>query len=477
MATDQLPDLTTDVVIAGGGPVGCTLAIALANLGLRTVVVEKSSGPHPLPRAILMDAEIHRALIHQGLAAMLSPLLTPMRSAEYVDRDGRRLAGAEFGDERVLGGLPRSSVHFQPELEAMLQSEMVRRGTVVLDRTEFVGIVDDESGIGVVTADGRTVRGRWLAACDGASSLIRRELGIGLEDLGFDQDWMVVDVALRDRATAGLPDAARQICDPERPATLISGHRSMYRWELQLQPGEDPQAMSEPDSVWRLLAPWITLDQAELVRAASYRFHAVVAQTMRRGRAFLVGDAAHQMPPFMGQGLNSGMRDAFNLAWKLAWVARGWGDDRLLDTYSSERLEHSRATVETSVAAGRLIDQLAGRQSHGIEPSSRYGGDGPRPKYGHGVVTGEHPRVGTVYRSWHAVVRSIPTPPEMLVLTRSSVPAPGLPAVGWSHRHVDDSATYGADHVVVRPDGYIAAICDAVSIDHVIDDLASRIRG
>lgn len=476
MTIEAPAEVTTDVVIAGGGPVGCTLAIALANVGLRSVVVEKISGPYPLPRAILMDAEIHRALLHQGLDEVLAPLLTPMRSAEYVDRDGRRLAGDEFGDQRVLGGLPRSSVHFQPELEAMLQSEMVRRGVVLLDHTEFVGLVDDDIGIGVTLADGRTVRGRWLAACDGASSSLRRQLGIGLEDLGFDQAWMVVDVALRDRASSGLPDAARQICDPARPATLISGHRNMYRWELQLQPGEDPHQMSEPDSVWRLLAPWITSEQADLVRAASYRFHAVIAETMRRGRAFLVGDAAHQMPPFMGQGLNSGMRDAFNLAWKLAWVERGWGDDLLLETYGTERLEHSRATVEMSVAAGRLIDQLAGRQSHGIESSSRYGGGGPRPKYSHGVVNGDHPRVGTVYGSWFAVVGSVPVSPEMMVLSRESIPAPRLPEAGWTHRHVDDIATYGADHVVVRPDGYIAAVCETARIDEVIRNLVACTR-
>lgn len=477
MRLDPTDDLLTDVVIAGGGPVGCTLAIALANFGLRTVVIERTAGPHPLPRAIVMDAEIHRALLHQGLAEALSPLLTPMRSAEYVDRDGRRLAGEEFGDERVLGGLPRSSVHFQPELEAMLHTEMTRRGVTVLDRTEFTGIVDDGVGIGVALADGRTVRGRWLAGCDGASSLVRRELGIELEDLGFDQDWMVVDVALRDRASCGLPDAARQICDPDRPATLISGHRDMYRWELQLQPDEDPRRMSDPDSVWTLLAPWITPDRADLVRAASYRFHAVITETMRRGRAFLVGDAAHQMPPFMGQGLNSGMRDAFNLAWKMAWVARGWGDDRLLDTYGTERLEHSRATVEMSVAAGRLIDQLAGRRSHGIEPSSRYGGDGPRPRYSHGVVSGDHRRVGTVYGSWHAIVESIPAPPDMIVLSRIPIPAPCLPERGWVHRHVEDLFTYGADHVVVRPDGYIAAICENSRIDAVIRDLEAQTHG
>lgn len=469
-------DLMTDVVIAGGGPVGCTLALALSNLGVEVVVVEKASGPHPLPRAIIMDAEIHRALVHQGLASELSPLLTPMRSAEYVDRDGRRLAGEEFGDERVLGGLPRSSVHFQPDLDAMLRSEVVHRGAVLLDRAEFIGIVDDDSGIGVTLADGRTVRGKWLAACDGASSLVRRSLGIELQDLGFDQDWMVVDVALRDRRSSGLPDAARQICDPERPATMISGHRDMYRWELQLKQEEDPQRMVEPDSVWRLLAPWITPAHADLVRAAPYRFHAVVAETMRRGRAFLVGDAAHQMPPFMGQGLNSGMRDAFNLAWKLAWVERGWGDDGLLDTYSSERLGHSRATVEVSVAAGRLIDQLAGRQSHGIEPSSRYGGDGPRPRYTHGVVVGDHPRVGSVYGSWYAVVRSVPTSPEMMVLSRDSIPAPRLPEAGWVQVVVDEALTYGADHVVVRPDGYVAAVCDMASIDGTLRELESRIR-
>lgn len=465
--------METDVVIAGAGPVGMALSIALSNLGLSNVVVERGVGVHPLPRAVVIDAEVHQSFIANGLGEQIAPLLTPIRSADYVDASGNVLAGGDVSRIRMFGGLPAASMHFQPDIDAMLLHEMLARGARVVTETSFTGVEHDESGVRLLVDGGEAITGRWLVGCDGASSTIRRAVGIEREDLGFEQDWLVVDVRLHDRATSGLPDVARQVCDPVRPVTMISGHRDVYRWEFQLQPGEDPREMNQPEQVWRLLAPWVNPSNADLIRSAAYRFHGVVATTFRRGNVFLAGDAAHQMPPFMGQGLNSGWRDAFNLAWKLRWVRDGLAGDGLLDTYGAERIHHSRVTVERSIQAGQLIDQFAGRVSHGINPGKGYGGDTPRPRYEDGVVAGDHPRTGTVFDAWN-LVGGESALTHMTVVSSNGRP-PVLPARGlWRAESLAPRDTMGVEHVVVRPDGVIATASDDASIEENLRELCSR---
>jgi 3-(3-hydroxy-phenyl)propionate hydroxylase len=198
------------------------------------------------------------------------------------------------------------------------------------------------------------VRVRWLVGCDGASSFVRDRLGGGVDDLGFDEPWVVIDTKLK--RDIGLPDdTAYQFCDPARPTTCVPAGPGRRRWEFMLLPGESPEAIKAPASVWRLLARWGDERSLEVVRVAVYRFHALLARQWRRGRVLLAGDAAHQMPPFMGQGMCSGIRDAANLAWKLGLVLRGTAPPSLLESYQAERAPHVRRIVETSVAMGRIV--------------------------------------------------------------------------------------------------------------------------
>ena len=478
MSSNQSGDGAT-VVIAGGGPVGCTLSIALSNLGIDNVVVERDTAVHPLPRAALIDGELVRALIQQGLGDRLDGLLTPMRRAEYVDAHGTVLASTDLTASRVYGGLYRASLHFQPQLDAMLRDEMLARGGRFVAGVAFTGVdAASPDEVSLLMADGSRMTSRYLVGCDGASSTVRRSLGIAWDDLGFNQDWLVVDIEVHDRATCGLPDVGRQVCDPARPTTMISGHDRYYRWEFQLQPGEDPHEMNRPERVWQLLAPWIEPHQARLVRSAAYCFHAVVAATMRHGRVLLAGDAAHQMPPFQGQGLNSGMRDAVNLAWKLRWVLEGWSSDRLLDTYTRERREHAKAVVEQSVETGRLIDQYAGRESHGITPRSSYSGERPPNRYTDGIVWGDHPRVGLPFGAWDRVADGVPTGPAMTVVSSIATAVPLPRSVRpWRATTLDRPATFDADHVVVRPDGWVAAVCDDAHLTEALAYLDARLAG
>jgi len=460
------------VLIVGGGPVGLVTSLALSSLGVRNTVIERSVDVYGLPRAIVMDAEVRHSLSRLGLGSRLDEVLEPMLAADFVDAAGGHLTGIDLTGIQLLG-CPAVSKHFQPMLEAMLRHEVRERGARLMLGSEVREHRADASGVEIRFDDASSVQGDYLVACDGASSRTRKAVGIQLEDLGFDQDWLVVDVELFDRQQAQLPDITRQVCDPRRPTTLVSGFRNFYRFEFQLQPGENPAEMSSVPQVWKLLSSWISVSQARLVRTATYRFHAVVADRLREGRVLLAGDSAHQMPPFMGQGLNSGMRDAFNLSWKLAYVGNGWSTPDLLDTYSVERLPHVRAVVEQSVDTGRLIDQFAGRVSHGVSREAGYGGSRRSPRYEDGVLV-PGPAVGTQYSQWHTIVNTDLR--AFVVLSDESLALDGqLGRVPIRNVCTDRISRLNHEVVVVRPDGYVAACCTRSELSEVLTVLRERL--
>lgn len=472
-----------DIIVVGGGPVGVTAALLLAQRGFRVRVIERSTEIYDLPRAIGMDDEIQRVFQNAGLGDELRAITTPMIGAEFVRPDGERIVGVEMppGAPWPLGHHPNVA-YYQPTLESFLRRSASDAGVELLLGFTVGEVRQDNDGVDVdVTGpDGSTevYRARWLIAADGAASPIRKQLDIEFIDQGFDQGWLVLDVELK-REVPTLPTWVQQICDPARPVTFVIGHANYRRWEFQLLPDEDPDEMVLPDRVWELISPWLSPDDATLIRSVVYRFHATVADRMRSGRVFLAGDSAHQMPPFLGQGLCSGIRDAANLAWKLELVANGVAADELLDTYSVERLPHAADTVAHAVATGRLIDTLS-RTTGDAALDAAYGGGRKPPRLEHGLVVGDHPMVG----------RQLPQPMV------DGVPLDDLLGAGYAVlvRHADAAAAvveriapFGTvvglpegvlDHllgsggaVVVRPDRNVAALAD--DVDALVDVVGS----
>jgi 3-(3-hydroxy-phenyl)propionate hydroxylase len=362
-------ELDHEVAIIGCGPVGAIAANLFGHAGLRTLVIEREAEPYPLPRAVHIDHEMMRIFQSVGLAQTMLPL---MREAH-----GHIHIGADGGVIRYLGsaGLPKrfgwanDYFFFQPELEAALQAALARYPHVEVRRGAALSkLAQTADGVALTAERGgemQRISARYVIACDGANSFVRKALGIRLADLQFHEPWLVVDAEVDGPisfpdftgvpAGADLQHLSVMLCDPKRPATLVPGRGSHRRWEFMLLPGEDDAAMMQPEQVSALIAPYVRGVPHRLIRAATYRFHGLIAERWQEGRVFLAGDAAHQTPPFFGQGMCHGFRDAANLAWKLKAVLRGGADARLLDTYQTEREPHVRAVVEAAIAAGRYI--------------------------------------------------------------------------------------------------------------------------
>ncbi|AGU53625.1 putative 3-(3-hydroxy-phenyl)propionate/3-hydroxycinnamic acid hydroxylase [Variovorax paradoxus B4] len=349
-----------DVAIVGLGPTGATLANLLGAAGLSVVVLEKEGGVFPLPRAIHFDGEVLRILQGAGLREQALAIARPgEQGMHFVNGAGETMLIR--GGSAALGphGCANNYYFHQPELEAVLREGLARfRNVEVRLRSELTGIVQDASGATLDVRDAgsghaSTVRARYVVGCDGARSPVRQHMGSAMVDLGLRQPWLVFDVVLRQ--PVDLPAHTVQHCDPARPMTYCNVVGDRRRWEIMVLPGDDREALVQPESLWRLVAPWVRPEQAWLERAAIYTFHSVIAQGWRQGRLLLAGDACHQTPPFLGQGMCAGIRDAANLAWKLEAVLARHAPASLLDTYESERAPHVRALIELAVRLGNII--------------------------------------------------------------------------------------------------------------------------
>ena len=469
--------ITTDVMILGGGPVGCFLATVLNDMGVSNVVVDRDVVPYQLPRAIVMDDEILRACHDHGLGDWLQKNTENLERADFLGPTGEVVIGSDI-PPLGLQGVPPVVVHYQPELDTMLRAEAEKRGSVVKWGRTATAVVDHGDHVVTTLDNAEMVQSRWYVACDGASSWTRKTLGLTLEDLRFDQEWLVVDIELNEGAEVDLPLGVRQYCNTDRPFTYVKGVRRFRRWEFQVQEHEDAAALNTEAGLWNLLSSMVLPHQARIVRSAVYRFHAVVAPHMQKGNVFLAGDSAHQTPPFAGQGLNSGMRDALNIAWKMAFVKRGLMGERVLDTYTEERAPHVRSTIAHAVDMGRLIDQLAGRVSHGVDVESGYGGTRPAPHLESGVVCGEDPRVGHQFWFHPEVSKAVSTNgASFAVVSTAPLELPNALQQLHAINVVAPEAVGDAHAIVVRPDRYVAGVAnDAAELTKIAETIATRSR-
>lgn len=347
-----------DVLVVGYGPVGAALAGLLGTYGARTLVVDKAKEIYMAPRAIALDNEALRILQTVGLAeGSFAKVEIP-----FVKMHSPRLGQfAQINTAGTIDGHPKLVTFYQPELERALRDHAEGKPSVTA-RTgvEMTACEEDGDHVKVTlrspSGEDSIVRARYVVGADGASSKTRQLLGLDFEGETYGEDWLIVDAAgVRDNI-----DHVEFICDPARPTPHMVAPGGRTRWEFMLRPGETREEMESDAKVAELLSPWMKGERPRIERKAVYRFHARACRAFGKGRVFLVGDAAHVTPPFVGQGLVAGLRDAVNLAWKLAWVVLGRASPAILDSYDRERRPHAAKMI----ALAKLMGKLVMPQSH-----------------------------------------------------------------------------------------------------------------
>jgi 3-(3-hydroxy-phenyl)propionate hydroxylase len=478
------PVVTADVVIVGNGPVGATLANLLGVAGWSVAIIERFVDCYTLPRATHLDGEAMRAMQATGLAKEFAATLGVHPRMRFVNGEGRLLADWPRPTDIGPSGWRESNRFHQPALEQVLRRGLDRfPGHVALAGCEFNSL--REQGEQVIArytriADGTAgeVRARFLVGCDGANSRVRELMDTSLEILAEPAQWLVSDILL-DEPVATLSAGTVQYCDPARPITSIECVGGRHRWEIKLMPGDDAATFANSDNVWRMLAPWISPQQGRIERGVMYTFRSAVARHWRRGHTLLAGDAAHQTPPFLGQGLCAGMRDAANLAWKLDWVLKGLAPQSLLDSYAHEQSPHARAFIMEAIRIGNIIQvtdpEAAARRDqefvsrpqmmHSIRPSIgaglHAGWPAPSGTYSQQPVLSDGRRMDDAAGQRFVVLGSQDVIAGVSQATRDDwrrADTVILPGEGAAFL-----AQLGCKWVIVRPDRYILAAADCAA--------------
>lgn len=351
---DWNSEQVVDVLVVGFGPVGAAMAALLGLYGVRTRVVDRAKDVLMMPRAIALDNEALRILQMTGLDDQSFERIAIQEvqmHCPYVGRFGR------INTSGTIDGHPKLVTFYQPELEHALRQQVASQASITLSmETELLDLQQHPEGV-IATlkqADGTetTIPARFLVGADGASSRVRALIGQTFEGETYAEDWLIVDASGRQNNAI---DHVEFICDPHRPTPHMPAPGGRERWEFMLHANESPDDMERPEKLVELLAPWTKQDNITIERHAVYRFHARCCDAFQRDRVFLVGDAAHITPPFVGQGLVAGLRDVANLAWKLAWVIQGRASQNILNSYDKERRPHAKQMIDLAKLMGKLV--------------------------------------------------------------------------------------------------------------------------
>ncbi len=361
-APASVPDFVP-VIIVGAGPTGITAATLLGQYGIPTLVLDRHETVYPLPRAVHADDEIYRILARLGVGDEFAAHRRPAHGLRLLDKDFRVLAELKRSTEPSANGYPQMNMFDQPELEAILRTNLKRYPHVALrGDVEVTSVTQNKPGrvrvsfLDRVRGGEQSVEASYVLGCDGANSVVRASIGSHMYGLPFQQTWVVIDVDTD--AELNQWEGCHQLCSLERAGTYMRVGETRYRWEFRLLDGETAADYQTIDHIEPLIKPWlgdVPADQLRLVRVTAYTFRAQVASRWRERNVFVLGDAAHLTPPFVGQGMAAGLRDALNLTWKVAGVLGNSLSESVLDSYEQERKAHAAAMILMAVSVGAAM--------------------------------------------------------------------------------------------------------------------------
>lgn len=467
-----------DVAIIGYGPVGATLAGLLGHEGLKVLVLDREAAIYPLPRAIHFDGEVMRIFQSLGLKDKVLEISRPgIHGMHFLNAEGETLLVRAGSAGNGPNGCANNYYFHQPHLEVLLREKVASHPNVTVKlKSELTGLQEQNDHVVLTVHNHQTqsseqYQAKYVVGCDGARSFVRTTMGSPMENLGLRQQWLVFDVLLKEDVQ--LSPYTIQHCDPARPMTYCNVVGNRRRWEIMVMPDDNQEELVKPENIWKMLERWISPEQADLERAVIYTFNSLIAEGWRKGRLMLAGDAAHQTPPFLGQGLCAGIRDAANLYWKLKAVIAGNASDVILDTYESERSAHVHEVIGLAVYLGSIIQTTDPEKA--AERDRRFREDASREffmpvsKLGEGLWDGQQQAGGQLFfqpKNEEGIALDDLVGNRFAILYTSQASLPNLTGVLPENMDIVPVqmdckevgkwlADKNADFVVLRPDRYV----------------------
>ena len=382
-----------DVAIVGFGPTGGTLANLLALQGFSILIIEKEKSFYPLPRAVHFDDEIMRVFQTIGITDKFLKHTIINKGTKFVNSKNRVVLDWPRPRSITENGWYPSYRFHQPDLERKLRRRLKDFKKVsVMQSTKVNSLKEEKSSVKIFIENINNnkiseIRAKYIIGCDGARSTIRKQIKAKFQNLGFTQKWAVVDLILK-KNKKELPDRTIQYSNSKRPATYCRNVGKRRRWEFAINNNESEKKVLSNSYIWNFLKPWLKPSEASLERKTIYTFQSAISKKWKKGRVFLAGDAAHLMPPFMGQGMCAGVRDASNLAWKIAYCLKNNHSEKLLNTYQSERYSNVIEYIKTTVKMGEFVNAVGTSNITGVVSSTPNGQKSMKsikPKLGKGL--------------------------------------------------------------------------------------------
>tara|TARA_X000000368_G_scaffold349990_1_gene290207 strand:+ start:77 stop:1519 length:1443 start_codon:yes stop_codon:yes gene_type:complete len=382
-----------DVAIVGFGPTGGTLANLLALQGFSILIIEKEKSFYPLPRAVHFDDEIMRVFQTIGITDKFLKHTIINKGTKFVNSKNRVVLDWPRPRSITENGWYPSYRFHQPDLERKLRRRLKDFKKVsVMQNTKVNSLKEEKNSVKICIENINNnkiseITAKYIIGCDGARSTIRKQIKAKFQNLGFTQKWAVVDLILK-KNKKELPDRTIQYSNSKRPATYCRNVGKRRRWEFAINNNESEKKVLSNSYIWNFLKPWLKPSEALMERKTIYTFQSAISKKWKKGRVFLAGDAAHLMPPFMGQGMCAGVRDASNLAWKIAYCLKNNHSEKLLNTYQSERYSNVIEYIKTTVKMGEFVNAVGTSNITGevsSTPNGQKSMKSIKPKLGKGL--------------------------------------------------------------------------------------------